>query len=87
MAPRELRGSLGHNTFRKGSISNVNAMLSRTFPISGERQIEFRAESVNLLNTPQFASPGFSLTSDDFGFITNTLNDGRAFRFQLELRF
>ena len=87
MAPGELRGSLGRSTFRKGSISNVNAMLSRTFPISGERQIEFRAESVNLLNTPQFASPGFSLTSDDFGFITNTLNDGRAFRLQLDVRF
>jgi hypothetical protein len=85
--PTDLRGNLGRNTFRKGSISNVNAMLSRVFPLTADGQLEFRAESINLLNTPQFAKPGFSLTSDDFGFITNTLNDGRAFRFQLQVRF
>jgi hypothetical protein len=87
MEPTEKQGNLGRNTFRKGSISNVNAMLSRTFPLGSDRQVVFRAESVNLLNTPQFADPGRSLTSDDFASITNTLNDGRAFRFLLQFYF
>jgi hypothetical protein len=46
-----------------------------------------RAESVNFLNTPQFAEPNKDLASPSFGRITNTLNDGRTFRFTLSLRF
>ena len=82
-----MRGNLGSNTFRKGNIANVNAMLSRTFPMGQDRQLMVRAESVNFLNTPQFTNPGQDLSSDDFGTITNTLNDGRAFRFLLEVHF
>jgi hypothetical protein len=46
-----------------------------------------RAESINLLNTPQFAEPGSMLGTPEFGFITNTLNDGRTFRFNLGLQW
>ena len=46
-----------------------------------------RAESVNFFNTPQFAGPGDNLASPNFGQITNTLNDGRTFRFTLRLGF
>ncbi|MDE0625675.1 MAG: TonB-dependent receptor [Bryobacterales bacterium] len=84
-APAEQAGSLGRNTFRKGKIANVNASLSRRFPIRSEWSMELRAETINLLNTPQFAEPGMSLTSPNFGQINNTLNDGRTFRFQLKL--
>ncbi len=82
-APMEQAGSLGRNTFRKGKIANVNASLSRRFPIAAERALEVRAESINFFNTPQFAEPTKSLTSPSFGQINNTLNDGRTFRFQL----
>jgi hypothetical protein len=85
--PGESRGNLGANTFRKGGIRNVNASLSRTFAAGGDRRIEFRAESVNFLNTPQFAAPWLETTSPSFGFITNTLNDGRVFRFHAKLTF
>ena len=47
----------------------------------------FRAESLNFLNHPQFSEPGQSLSENNFGQITNTLNDGRAFKFTLQLRF
>lgn len=82
-APREQAGNLGRNTFRKGKVANVNASLSRRFPLSGDWSMEFRAESINFFNTPQFAEPGKTLTSPNFGQINNTLNDGRTFRFQL----
>ena len=85
--PGDLAGSLGRNVFRKGGIYNVNAALTRRFPISGEKALQFRAESVNFLNSPQFAAPGGSLTNPEFGMITNTLNDGRTFRFQLAFEF
>jgi hypothetical protein len=87
MSPYELRGNLGSNTFRKGSIRNVNASLAKRWEVGGPAILTFRAESINLLNTPQFAEPGEDLTSPNFGQITNTLNDGRMLRFVLQLGF
>ncbi len=84
-APQEQTGDLGRNTFRKGKIANVNASLSRSWALSQDWTLEFRAESINFFNTPQFAQPTFSLTSPSFGQINNTLNDGRTFRFQIRL--
>ena len=83
----QVRGSLGRNTFRKGPIRNVNAALARTFSLQADQQLTIRAEAINLSNTPQFAEPGLSLTNPNFGEITNTLNDGRTFRFGLSYAF
>ena len=85
--PTDLRGSLGHDVFRKGGIHNVNAALSRTWSLRSDRSLTFRAESINFFNTPQFAEPTKELTSPSFGQITNTLNDGRTFRFLLRFGF
>jgi len=83
----DLRGNLGENTFRRGGIRNLNAALSRTWSVRREKTITFRAESINVLNTPQFAEPGTDLASPSFGLITNTLNEGRTFQFQLRFHF
>jgi hypothetical protein len=80
----EFGGNLGRNTFRKGGIRNVNASLRRSFVLHGEKRLTVRAESINLGNTPQFAEPGAELTNPNFGAITNTLNDGRTVRFQVQ---
>ena len=87
MQPTESRGSLGHHVFRKGGIANCNASLARSWKLGAERTLALRAESINFFNTPQFAEPGRDLSSPSFGYITNTLNDGRAFRFTLRLSF
>jgi hypothetical protein len=81
----EAHGNLGRNVFRKGPIHNLNASLSRTWGIHRDLRLTFRAESINLFNTPQFAEPGFELANQNFGAITNTLNDGRTFRFALQI--
>ncbi|MEK7407840.1 MAG: TonB-dependent receptor [Acidobacteriota bacterium] len=85
--PTDARGNLGRHTFRKDGIGNVNAAVSRSWALAGDMSLTFRAESINLLNTAQFAAPGYELTTPDFGQISNTLNDGRAFRFQLRFSF
>jgi hypothetical protein len=85
--PAELRGNLGWQTFRRCGIRNVNASISRVFHAGGKRRLTLRLESINLFNTPQFAPPGTSLTNPEFGYITNTVNDGRAFRMVLDLSF
>lgn len=78
-------GNLGRNVFRKGGIRNVNAALAKAWVLRAETRLTLRAESINLFNTPQFAAPGAELSSPNFGQITNTLNDGRAFRFTVQL--
>ncbi|MFN9922056.1 MAG: hypothetical protein ACK555_20050 [Acidobacteriota bacterium] len=80
-------GNLGRNVFRRGGIRNLNASVASDWTLKGDLRLNFRAESINLTNTAQFAEPGSSLTDPNFGVITNTLNDGRALRFQLRLSF
>jgi hypothetical protein len=83
------RGDIGMNTFRKMGASNWNFALGRRFrlPGSGERSLQFRAESYNLLNRPQFDKPGYQFAADTFGKITNTTNKGRQIQFSLRLNF
>jgi hypothetical protein len=85
IAPAAEKGNLGANTFRRGGIKNVNASVSKMWSISSDRRMTFRAECINLANTPQFAEPGSILGTPEFGYITNTLNDGRAFRFGISV--
>ena len=80
-------GSLGRNTFRKDGVWNVNLGLARRFHLRSDMSVQFRAESLNLLNHAQFQRPGTTLSDDNFGKITNTLNDGRTFQFTLSLAF
>ena len=84
IAPATHGGNLGVNTFRRGGIRNLNASVARSFAYAKAR-ITVRAESINLMNTPQFAEPGAVFGTPEFGFITNTLNDGRTFRLSLTL--
>ncbi|MEO7653651.1 MAG: TonB-dependent receptor, partial [Bryobacteraceae bacterium] len=85
--PTDVRGNLGVGTFRRAGIHNVNAGVSRSWTLGSDRSLSLRAESINFFNSPQFAEPGTDVTSPSFGQITNTLNDGRTFQFQLRLRF
>ncbi len=87
MQPTEARGNIGRNTFRRARIGNVNASVSRSFAMHGETRLMVRAESVNFFNTPQFAEPTKELLAPTFGRITNTLNEGRTFRFTARLEF
>jgi hypothetical protein len=87
LPPGAVTGNLGNSTFRKDGIFNLNSGLSRRFVLGGERSLLFRVESLNLFNHAQFAEPDKDHSSKNFGTITNTLNDGRAFRFTLRFGF
>ena len=80
-------GSMGRNVLRKDAIQNMNISASRSWKVASEGTLTFRAESINLFNTPQFAFPGSVLTGENFGQITNTLNDGRTFNLAMVLEF
>jgi hypothetical protein len=80
-------GNIGRNTFRKGPVRNVNASVSRQFPVWKDKPLTIRAESINLFNTAQFAMPDNFLTDSSFGAITNTLNNGRSLRLSASFEF
>ncbi|MBI4483327.1 MAG: hypothetical protein HY652_10610 [Acidobacteria bacterium] len=85
--PVEGAGTLGRNTFRKDGANNFNLSLSKPLLGRDGSLLRFQADFFNLLNHAQFDAPGFTLTNDDFGLITNTVNSGRVAQFSLRLTF
>jgi hypothetical protein len=89
----EVSGNLGLNVFRQQAIANVNASIARewTWKTGGTSdrvwKLRFQGDAYNLTNHAQFASPNNNLSAKVFGKITNTLNTGRVFQFELRLSF
>ena len=51
-------GSVGRNSLRGPGYGNVDFGLYRSFRISERLELQFRAEALNLTNTPHFLNPG-----------------------------
>jgi hypothetical protein len=80
-------GTSGRNTLRSPAIFNLNFSVFRTFPINERLNLQFRAESYNLSNTPHFNAPNSNVSAGNFLDITNANTDQRQFRFGLKLMF
>jgi len=50
-------GNLERNSIHGPSFKQLDLMLAKHFTLAGERNIEFRAEIFNLLNTVNFSNP------------------------------
>jgi hypothetical protein len=64
--------------------------MVKKFPFTiADREIvpQFRAECYNLFNTPQFAAPNGSVSSQQFGTVTRQGNTPRQFQFALKISF
>ena len=81
-------GNLGNQTNRGPGIRNVDFSLFKDFPFTERFKLQFRAESFNLTNTPQYSvgSIGNEQGSGNFGRIGSTLA-GTARNMQFALRF
>lgn len=65
-------GNLGRNSFRGPKYVNVDAEISRFFPITEKTKLDFRIEAFNALNHPNFNMPSQrAITSGTFGQITS----------------
>ncbi len=96
-------GNAGLDTLRGPGIMNVDTGLFRRFTVNERVNIQFRAEALNLTNTPQWANPSSNIsslrTNADGTFrggvfevtgVANTGRDGlvqRAFRLGLRIGF
>ena len=80
-------GTSGRDILRAPAIFNTNLSLFRTFPINERLNLQFRAESYNLSNTPHFAAPNGNVSAGNFLVITSAAADQRQFRLGLKLSF
>jgi Carboxypeptidase regulatory-like domain len=86
VAPAPLTGgNVGLQTNRYPNTQNLDFSLFKMFKISERFGLEFRAESFNLFNTPQFNNPDNNLQDANFGKITSTYA-GSERHLQLALR-
>ncbi len=66
-------GNLGRNTFRGPKYVDLDAELSRYFPITERMKMDLRIEAFNVLNHPNFDSPSHTnLNQSHFGVITGS---------------
>jgi len=80
-------GTVGRNTMRGPGVVNADLSLFRTFRFTERINLQFRAESFNLSNTPHFANPNGNANSSNFGKITSTQSAADAIGRSRELRF
>ena len=85
-------GNVGRNTMRGPGVVNLDMGLFRTFKLTQQFEMQFRAEAFNVTNTPHFAHPNGNVNSSNFGRILETQGDdalgaSRQFRFGLRVTF
>jgi len=80
-------GNAGRNILTGPGLTNTDLGLSRVIPIRERIRLEFRAESFNLFNTPQFGLPNATIGTATAGIITTTVNAQRELQFALRLSF
>lgn len=80
-------GDLGRNSQRSEWFRNDDLSIFRSFPIRGEKSVEFRAEAFNFTNTPTLAAPGNNISVAHFGQVTSTYSTQREVQFALKLHY
>ena len=86
-APAPLTGgNLGLQSNTGPPIKTFDFSIFKDFAFTERYMLQFRAESFNLLNTPQFNTPGNVYGQSNFGVITGTLA-GTERHIQFDLRF
>ncbi len=73
-------GTSGRNIFDGPGLFALNLSLFKDFKFKERWQFELRCDTFNFTNTPEFANPGNadmnSITSSNYGVITQTLGSG-----------
>jgi hypothetical protein len=89
-APSNTFGNVGRNAFTGPRFFNADLSLFRSFQIREKIKAEFRVETYNFTNTPQYPNPDGGLGNATFGQITNagigSSADGGSRQVQFGLR-
>ncbi|MBI4903106.1 MAG: TonB-dependent receptor [Acidobacteria bacterium] len=68
-------------------VYNLDLSIFKNFPVRERMQVQFRAESFNLTNTPTFDTPGRAINAATFGTVTATAFFPKPREVQFALRF
>jgi hypothetical protein len=80
-------GSVGLRTLRGPSRFELDMNMVKRVRIDETRQLEFRADVVNILNHPVFDNPNVNINSASFGLISGTSSPPRRFTIGARLNF
>ena len=86
VAPQFTLGNSSRNPVRGPHYRNLDLALIKRTTITENLNLEFRAETFNLTNTPPLGAPNVVLGSAGFGSITSA-GDPRILQFGLKLNF
>jgi len=81
-----LFGTVGRNAISGPGFYNLDFSLFKIFAFTERMNLEVRAETFSLTNTPQFSNPNTSLGNASFGFITGA-GGGRQMQLGMKLSF
>ena len=87
LAPVGQDGKVGRNTFRAGSILELDLAISKRVTIVSGQKLTLRADIFNLTNRSNFGIPVRFLEAPGFGQATNTITPGRRVQFTLKYFF
>ena len=81
-------GNTGKGYFTGPKFFDIDMALLKRTPITEKINLEFRADAINLTNTPSFGPPTLTYTSSTFGRIGGTVESGsRKIQLGLKLNF
>jgi hypothetical protein len=80
-------GNAGVGLFDAPAQKTWDFALFKEFRVREGHKIQFRWESFNFLNSPQFSAPDRTLGSATFGQITSTAVNNREMQFALKYQF
>ena len=82
-----LDGALPRNTFRAGSVLDLNLAVTRNIRLDDRQSLVLRAEVFNFIDRANYGVPVRYLEAPGFGQSTSTVTPGRRLQFNLKYSF
>jgi hypothetical protein len=87
LAPIGQDGRVGRNTFRAGSVLELDVAVVKHFRFGESRSVAARVDVFNFINRANYGVPIRFLEAPGFGQSTNTVTPGRRIQFALKYSF
>lgn len=83
----DLLGNGGRNILIGPKFRTVDLSLLKNIRLREKTRLQFRVETFNLFNTPNYQIPVFLLDNSNVGRVSQTATEGREFQFAVKLLF
>lgn len=80
-------GTSGRNILNRPGVTNLDLSIMKNMTLSEKVNAQFRVEFFNFTNTPQFGTPGTSVTGGNFMTVVSTAGSSSDRQIRLGLRF